>query len=544
MWQITVESYKSNLENSLKYINDNWDKIQLIRTPSDIVEGQIYKFRGMVQDMLDPIYFYATYEVRNTATGETQQRCGKYVDFLDCVEGEELIMDSANCVNAQRKPYYCITIPGLNNWAQLNPNQEKILPAESSSNLVPEKRNIEAMETDEEHDSKRYRTDRGHSKLSGPAEKSYPIPDPTNMSCIVHFYEDIPQNIKVTDTIEVVGFAYRNEIPQDDADDPPVRNIPRLHAVAFRELKTSNPLYTETTNSDEVLSEAKALRSELHLVLSQLFLGDHLAADFFICYLLARIYKRQDCLALGKMSMNLFNIPMNNGLSYPHHLYRVLEKLVPKSYLFPMTLRNMNTTNMSPRKNYDLDRLESGLLQLSSQTHLVIDETKLETGKLEEKGVQNFKTMMYIISQQKINYDFKYYSIEFDTDIPILILSEGKSALPSDCKVSLKPDPSCSVTTEVFDSILMYLQEPLLSKLRLYLTVASMADFELPEDLLQLIQDDFVKLRQRFNATADDLHNLIILARWTSLSYGEKKLTREMWEKVGKMDLARRERLT
>lgn len=42
---------------------------------------------------------------------------------------------------------------------------------------------------------------------------------------------------------------------------------------------------------DQILSEAKKLRSELHLVLTQLLLGDSLAADYLICHLIAHVYE-------------------------------------------------------------------------------------------------------------------------------------------------------------------------------------------------------------------------------------------------------------
>jgi hypothetical protein len=43
------------------------------------------------------------------------------------------------------------------------------------------------------------------------------------------------------------------------------------------------------TYTDEVLGLAKSVRQDLHLVLSQVLLGDHLAADYFICHLLSTV---------------------------------------------------------------------------------------------------------------------------------------------------------------------------------------------------------------------------------------------------------------
>lgn len=82
------------------------------------------------------------------------------------------------------------------------------------------------------------------------------------------------------------------------------------------------------------------------------------------------------------------------------------------------------------RKDYNCNRLTSGLLQLSDGTHLVLDETKLSPGKLNESGMKALSALNSIIKGQKVTYNFNYYSMEFDCDIPILILSEGKSLLP------------------------------------------------------------------------------------------------------------------
>jgi hypothetical protein len=43
------------------------------------------------------------------------------------------------------------------------------------------------------------------------------------------------------------------------------------------------------TCTDEVLGLAKLVRQDLHLVLSQVLLGDHLAADYFICHLISAV---------------------------------------------------------------------------------------------------------------------------------------------------------------------------------------------------------------------------------------------------------------
>ena len=51
----------------------------------------------------------------------------------------------------------------------------------------------------------------------------------------------------------------------------------------------------------------------------------------------------------------------------------------------------INITNLIylvDRKNYDTNCLETGLLQLSSNTHIIVDETKLQPGIMNSKGMK------------------------------------------------------------------------------------------------------------------------------------------------------------
>lgn len=60
----------------------------------------------------------------------------------------------------------------------------------------------------------------------------------------------------------------------------------------------------------------------------------------------------------------------------------------------------------------------------------MLDETKMEQGRLDSTGVGNITALGNMITTQKVEYDFKYYKMEFDADIKVLLLSEGKSLLP------------------------------------------------------------------------------------------------------------------
>lgn len=86
--------------------------------------------------------------------------------------------------------------------------------------------------------------------------------------------------------------------------------------------------------------------------------------------------------------------------------------------------------NLISRKNYSTDILESGLLQLPQHTHLMLDETKMNTGELQANGVNAISSLAYLIRRQTVKYDFEIYQLDFESNIPVIIMSEGRSMLP------------------------------------------------------------------------------------------------------------------
>lgn len=50
----------------------------------EIADKQLVRFRGMVQDMYNPEYYFKRYEVKNSNTGESDVRCGMYTDAARC----------------------------------------------------------------------------------------------------------------------------------------------------------------------------------------------------------------------------------------------------------------------------------------------------------------------------------------------------------------------------------------------------------------------------------------------------------------------------
>ena len=69
-----------------------------------------------------------------------------------------------------------------------------------------------------------------------------------------------------------------------------------------------------------------------------------------------------------------------------------------------------------------------------------LDETAMTDGQLSATGVRNLTSLGNLITWQKLEYDFEFQKMEYETDVPCLVMSEGRSMLPSDIQLMMKPE--------------------------------------------------------------------------------------------------------
>lgn len=545
----------------------------------------LVKFRCMIQDMFDPEFYMGVYETLEPSTKNKVLKCGKYRDVAD----SGIDFNSEKTVTAERQTFYCVPVPGENQWAKdcyAASSQTRVVPS-TSYTPVRQKRSYEedegdAMDTQqtdtqaqsEQHrngDCKRQETEAPshQTPTTTPLDLNFPLPGEKGPSCLVKVYEDWDK-FKVNDVLEVYGVlsvspalsALNDERescalldPSDSMETaeeqrvhcPPASLVPRLHVLCARPLSHNNPLLPPGTAEENsafvssALSEFPAVRAELLTFLSHVLLGDALAAEYLVLHLISTVYARRDVLPLGKFTLNLSGCP--SGFSYTERLYQILQQLVPSSYYLPMSLQNMNQMRLVPKKDYTANRLVSGALQLSSNTSLFLDETRLEQGQLDTTGVRNVTALGNLISWQKVDYDFNYHQMEFPCNINVLISSEGRSLLPSDCQLHLLPQ----VAPSQMEGYLSGLPQPSsaqINRFRTYLSVARLLDYNISDQMTKSVEDDFVDMRKDDpqSVSAEDLHRLLVVARLLSLSAGETALSRDAWFKAKHLETVRRSR--
>lgn len=304
-------------------------------------------------------------------------------------------------------------------------------------------------------------------------------------------------------------------------------------------------IFCFSDNKESFFAEMRETRKLLLDLLTTALLGDEMAAEYLVCHLVSRVYLRSsDALTLGKFTLNLHGLPVAENFS--KRLATLVQLLVCKSHFFTMSVDNFNKMTFVPKKDYHANRLISGLLQLPKHTHLILDETAMSDGQLSTDGLKNLTALGSLINWQKVEYDFNYHQIDFSTDVPCLVFSEGRSMLPNDAQVMLKPstvDPA--EIAERYKTIGANLSADLLGRIRKFLTVSRNLQFTVTEDVQGAVESDFVASRQNAGnrMTADDLHSMLVLSRLLSLSRGVSTMTADVWNDVKAMEAERRRRV-
>ncbi|KAA0177042.1 hypothetical protein FNF27_01372 [Cafeteria roenbergensis] len=347
------------------------------------------------------------------------------------------------------------------------------------------------------------------------------------------------------------------------------------------------------------------LRAELISFLSALTAGDQFAAEFVLLALLSRVVVRGADRPVGKLSVNITGfpecvaagpdtpsfaaaaaapdaaggstppaplppgpmgaeqlraagvaIPLATGGSHWSRLLHTGVKLVlPRAALLPMTRAALQSVDIVPRKDNVLDRLRGGVLQLPDGTALIVDETLLQTGEYHGRAFKALHALRTLATNSQALYDFSASDgpagacvLSFPADLPLLVVSHGKSVLDCDAVVPLSASAKASAAAAQTSA--MVPPPPtaeFLERSRLYLATARHLPFAYAAGMRDVIQADLAAFKG--SHTADDpvqvadLHRLLDTARLVAASLGATELTREHWEHVKRLETERRERV-
>ncbi|KAL9382239.1 hypothetical protein Peur_025274 [Populus x canadensis] len=534
-----------------------------------IKPNTLVRFRGMIQDMLGNELYVGAYKDGSV------WRTNKFMDISQC----PVELNSPNMRLWERRLLYCVPVPGLNSWAE-STSEVAVNMCMDSTSEQRDKRSrmdIEAVDhndfpvipisnscpffclgqsfvqmvenlTIEDPSSSQYLD----PKNEGPCSSHVILPDVDrdSLPCLVKIYDSPESELKLNDVFEFVGVLtfdsellsekvdqdeFSNGLCDDVSVNLPPNKVPCLHCVIHRKLTVYDFLQNSppTEPKPHLVKEAReALLRHLTSILG----NDGVAAHFMLLHLLSRVHARADNVAVGKLSLNLTCISKEIASVFGTRLSIVIKNLLPFTKCIPLTVEYLNTASLAPKKDYQINRLIPGVLQLAEGSHLIFDETCLETGTLNSAGVENARLLKALTELQKVEYDFKYYKMEMMADVQMLILSEGKSnMLPADIIMPFQPSSAGSsdvVPAEVLEAWRWYLA-----------TVRSMPHLIEP-DMQKVVENDLVTARQADRSLgSQDFSRWLTMGRLISASFGETSLSLEHWQMVKELERLRIDRL-
>lgn len=123
-----------------------------------------------------------------------------------------------------------------------------------------------------------------------------------------------------------------------------------------------------------------------------IFPNDSLICEYLLLHLLSRTYVRQPSSAYGKLSLNISHLSSEQF----HALEQIFQLILPLYSSLSISINTLNTTQFMPNKTVSKDdenesQLTRTPLQLPFNSHLLIDERKMECGQLTTLGKNEMK---------------------------------------------------------------------------------------------------------------------------------------------------------
>ncbi|POM62085.1 hypothetical protein PHPALM_28796 [Phytophthora palmivora] len=291
-------------------------------------------------------------------------------------------------------------------------------------------------------------------------------------------------------------------------------------------------------------ADVAAMRKLIIEYLAQAVSGDMLAAEYLLLGLLSHVYSRADpSTPLGNLSLNLSldkSLTEQQKEQFIAGIQKTLTSLMPMVARVDLSLKELNSTKFMPHKDYEREMLLSGVLQVANGTTMLVNETALTAGQLNDQGVKNIAALQSLIDKMLLPYDFQYYNMDFPQDVAVVTVSEGKSILPVTVAV-----PVITADDTIVEEQLSSLPEKqLLECFRLFLSVLRSFVVTIGNEEAEMAEKHYVECRKSQQKVAlEDLHRWLRLARLVALSRGEGQISKDSWDAMLALETERLARL-
>ena len=531
----------------------------------------LVRYRCLVQDVFEP-ELYSMFLVERDGTSQRLVTT-KYRESRSS-EGK-VLEDLGRGGLSSRGAYYCVPLPGETSWSKAGSLKRVVKSIQSVGGSGKRSRADEDVDMEETQEialkpaetrpqqrpktvtETRPEAQISQAKNSDSFGLNLPLPweagQGSSCPCIVKLYDEDAESLKLCETVEILGVLcvdpsmanLGEEVqawPFPDARNPSTALVPRLHGLLVRKLPFYHPLFPFSPNW---LSEARlasafqrrlaapgavaAARSAAINSLKQSLGGDEVAAEYILALMASRVYGHVNGMALGQWSMNLSHWPGGVPVS---NLFDAVSKLVPLAVHLQMTAGTLSSGQWKPKKDFEANRLVAGCLQLAPGTFLLLDESDMQPGELNDNGVRALQALASLVSEQLLQCDFRTYDVQIPLEVNCMFVSKGVSILKiADLVLPVKPQANQCLDAGGLDA----------ARFLLGLITRHVKPFRMPEQVAAKFSQDFAQLRQECQEIEQrTVHVWRSLARAICFTHGEEELTMERWQSVMALE---RERL-
>ncbi|CAI2727459.1 unnamed protein product [Schistosoma spindalis] len=404
--------------------------------------------------------------------------------------------------------------------------------------------------------------------------KHFPLIEEENndqkIGALLRVYDTVQTQLKINDIVEVYGILEHarlcDALPEDSCEPEEKCNepLPRIHALIIHSLTHNNPLVCNNTSIISINQNANDIqfvRIKLMEILTTLFNGDQIIAEYVLLHLISTRLTTDSQYPNHLPAMNVYasrsiaaKLSSNNVNSVDVDKY-LLSKLYNRLYNFlPQLVTHLATVNLTikslndgpclfPIRDMNKGHLNPGRLQLPQGTEILVNEIEMDSGQLQQKGLLNFQALSSVAINQRLLYDFQFYTQDWDTNVRVLILSIVPSLIKSVLLLPWEPESFDNIENNVHSSI----SESELDDMRKYLTVLSLSNenYSMDSELQERINQDFVQWRRDKSTyiEADEFAIMLCLLRFHCLTYGLQSPTLEHWLHIVELESKRKSRI-
>uniref|UniRef100_A0AAF5PUU2 Mini-chromosome maintenance complex-binding protein n=1 Tax=Wuchereria bancrofti TaxID=6293 RepID=A0AAF5PUU2_WUCBA len=347
------------------------------------------------------------------------------------------------------------------------------------------------------------------------------------------FYDEESENFKPNVVFDLYGILDLTEMTTEDDDDPDTKSslsMMSLHVIHYEPVEYHDIV---SLAHPEVLKYKNMHGFEsLIFAFEQLF-GNKVIAQSLACHLFISRHSQP---------------PGSMEYTFPYTIKRVFDSksiiemiklFMPKVHVIEMMEKTMEKSWASyerPQSGF-----EQGLLQVSDNTLIIIDETKSSTENilLTKKGRENCHLMKKFLSTRKIPFIYPYQTVEIESNANVIVLSGEKCFFGQEEFAMVMPKSYLKDVDFVRQFATTHENELHICRHALLSCFKSLCDVSICKTVEEMAVESFLSM-QRICRNADDnsarLHRQLILSKLLTSLNGEKIVGKDYWARAVELE--------